>query len=388
MSDKIYKGSRKYTSDKGISTDIMDVLPDMLTLYPKLHPVIWREKKNSGLKTIFNEVRIVPFDIANPHAKEQLQPLDDIEPEVVSEECYAAIMWESLQAAIYDLWDSERPHYCFTSSGYDSRLIAYAIWKLHEKHGDDWLGEVYFVEADGEAVQFRHSMELIGWDRRDCIVYNEGAHNHRYHANSLDFPTAWDKLGGMCGHVVNFRLEAEMWMQQRGLMPEDNIQSIAGYFSNEIVTTMLKDLTIYEYFKQAYRKAISIPRHWAGSTSSPFQHIDVITNQLRYGRQHLEKRTGISALILRHFAPPELADLPSPKHKTKLRTVRLLSNKLLDKAIEDYRGSWFGQQFPDVAPIRELRYDRWWAHWCVASFCEHLLGEGYTIEIKEKANVS
>lgn len=383
MNDRSYRGHRIYRSELGESDSVFDILPDTLTLYPQLHPAIWRESPDSELKTIFHEVDIVPFDEANPHAEEQLKPLDAIEPEVVTEEHYANIMWDTLRDSIHEMWEPGRIHYLFTSSGYDSRLIAYAVWKLYEEHGRDWLGETYFVEADGESKQFKRSMQMIGWKPDQLIVYNENASTHKYHANSFDFSTAWNKLGGMCGCPLNFRWEAEVWMQQHGLMPEDEaaIQTIAGYFSNEIVTTMLKKLTLYEYFKLTYRRALSTPRHWMGSTQSPFQHFDMIVNQLKYGTEHLKPRTGIAQLILRHFAPPELADLPSPKHREKLTTSRLIADRLLARAITNYQGSWFGQQFPDVEPIQQIKYDPWWAHWCVASFCEHLIREGYTISI-------
>jgi hypothetical protein len=380
---KCYTSTRKYRSSEGESSVITDILPKKLTLYPELHPVIWRDVKDNELKTIFKEVEVMPFDEANPHSRDMLKSLENIKPEKVPEKEYARIMWDTFRKSMHDLWKSGHKHFVFASSGYDSRLMSLALKSLSEEHGADWLGNMAFIEADGESAQYRKNMELIGWGGARCLVYNEGAPVHEYHKRSFDFDTAWEKLGGMCGYPVSFNWEGQQWFQDLGIIPlnGNKTQILWGYFSNEVATTMRKGKTLYQYFKGAYRGGLSNPRSKIVGTGTPFQHFDMMTNVLKYGREHIVARTGLSKTILKHIAPGPIADIPSPIHRTKNTTVRKLSNRLVTHTLSDYNSSWFGQKFPKVQPQNIIQYDPWWGHWCVASFCEHLLRQGHQLTV-------
>lgn len=380
--NKGYSQTRKYHSIEGISSKIINVVPKKLTLYPVLNPIIYRDAvPGENTKTIFEEVGIMPFEEANPHAHEQLSYYQDLKTEEVSEKEYADVLWDRLLESIYELWDPDKFHLMFASSGYDSRLIAAAVERLYVEKEEVWLGDILFIEADGEAEDFRKNIHAVGWPNNLLYVYNDDASDHEYHRASFDFNTAWEKLNGIGGFPVNFNWEATDWLERRKLIPDaKDRQQFFGYSSNEIALTVLSGKSLLDYFKKAYYQSLGGPVV-PGGTTCPFKNINLMEAIVVYGKGHLTSGTGVSKLVLKHKTPPEVYEPRSMIHREKLTTTRFISQTILDGAYLDYRDSWYGKQFPNVIPARQVQYSHWWASWCVASFCEYLLNTGHEIRV-------
>jgi len=57
---------------------------------------------------------------------------------------------------------------------------------------------------------------------------------------------------------------------------------------------------------------------------------------------------------------------------------RNISSTLLKDCNNEYKKSWFGKRHP-VEPNPIIDYTKWWFHYNAASWCEHLLEDGYEI---------
>lgn len=379
--------SRKYRSAIGISTKMIDILPDNLRLRSALPPVMWYGERSTSSDTIFEEIALLDFDVANSHAEKQLKPLERIKPQIVSEADYAHIIWRTFRKTMAELWEPDKMHCVFVSSGYDSRLMAYTIMSLYQEYGSNWLGNILFIEGNGESECYRASMEAIGWPADKVFVYNEGAPANEYHKRSLDFASAWQKNEDLMGTCSSFSWEALKWLQERRLVEQvlENTQIFSGYFSNSLVLALSHRQTIYEKFKSLYYQHIANRLLTAGGSSlRPFMHLAVISDVIKYGTEHLTsgKGTGISHTVLAYCAPDKVAIVPNllatSAHVKNIPSF-IISNSLLNQAVADYRSSWLGKLFPDITPTRHIRKDRWWAYWCTASLCEHLIMKGHHI---------
>lgn len=379
MPDNHFNWSRIYISDGRISTSMSRVIPRDLTLYSELDPAMWSSMRRRRGQTIFHEVELASFDKWHPQAS-RLLPLDSVKPEQVSENYFANVVFAALRESVHELWNTKKSHCIFTSSGYDSRLLAFIIMSLYKEFGDTWLGNTVFLECNGEPTGFLNAMEAIGWDRSRCFVYNEGAPVGDYHAASIDFESAWTRNEDLAGNPSAFSWVGLDWIMKQDIIPSD-AQLFSGFFSNELAGAVMNGITMYDTFERLYYR--HLPNKLLKTsvkTARPYQSLDVMEAVIKYSDGHLKPKGGIAYPVLKHCAPSALANLPNAEYP--ILTYHL-SDTIMERAIADYRASWYGAKYPDIIPPPLICKNMAWAYWAVASYCEYLINSSYSILVEK-----
>ncbi len=293
---------------------------------------------------------------------------------------YAEELLKHTELAIERAWDPKKFHVVSHSSGYDTRLISIAIKNLYADLGDEWLGDLVFVEGDGEGPQTREILKKLGWGDWPFYVYNEGAEVHEYHARSIEFDGAWKRFNGISGFPLNVWYESYEWLQERGLIPGDErIQCFTGYGSNEIAKAVNNLGGFKWYTKWVYHHPLSVFK-LKGQWVHPYYHLPL----WRFIQKHhvwRYRNCGIAKHAIKYISP-ETWGMGGMGIVDREPTVRLLSDRLIKQAIMDYGRSWYGREIhPWNRPSTNLMdYSSFWGEWCLASLCEHLLASGHTIE--------
>jgi hypothetical protein len=289
----------------------------------------------------------------------------------LSFEQFAEVYFQALCDAIERAWISERFHFVLHSAGHDSRFMSWAIKKLHEQNGDDWLGDVLFMEADNEADEFKGLMAIQGWGESQYVVYNEGALPDEYHAASLDFQWAYEWMsGGMRPYPVNLHWTPVEWAKERGLVPDDP-QGFSAWGANYVTKACLSNDLVYmlESGSHSAQAATELLGDWV----LPYKDVALMrTVRENAGGRGAER---LVARIIDHLSP-EMAKVLNP---VDVR-YKGLSDNLFANAVVDYQESWYGQIRSDVVPVQTLDYCTWWGHYGLASLCEHLLANHHVIE--------
>lgn len=367
MKNRMRRRTRLYISDEGQSGLIDDIVPKKVTI--DLSKGIF-SKSSKG--TIFREIKTVAYEKIYKKIKGR-------KGDLISKKGLAEAAFAEFMRGIESIWSSAKFHIIMHSSGYDSRLIALAVKRLYEKNGSTWLGPVIFVEADGEACVFKELMKLEGWNKSQYVVYNEGAKTSEYHENSFDFVDAWKRLNGARGLPFNLWWEPIEWLQNRGLFPKDSdIQCFSGWGRNEIEGFLSKGKGLNDYFSTVYYSAAnSVPlkvRDWV----LPFYNLDFWG---LFINNNWTSWPSTSHFLLKKLEPTWLR-FRNVEHVEIRASVRIISERLLNKTIKDYERSWFGRTFGlIVEPVNKIVHSDWWGIWSLASFCEHLLQKGHKIQV-------
>ena len=275
---------------------------------------------------------------------------------------------------IEDYWIPDKFHVILHSSGFDSRLISTAIKRLHEKNGDDWLGDVLFMEINRETDQFERIMEIEGWDESQYIAYNGDVDPKERHSRSFEFKNAWRRPNGVSCFPLNFWWETVEWLQDEGVAPVDmDLNCFTGLGSSPKFPVWVKSQSILDmWYRDRYACDIySLPLK--GNWIFPFLHIDYINALIEYG----EGQPGFYRKALLDYYAPEIMEVEYYQGG-----YGSISDRLFNQVVNDYRISWYGEEVrPDVEFINQIGYRKWWGFWCLASFCDHLLETGHEIEV-------
>jgi hypothetical protein len=375
-----HQRERLYKSKVGTSERYYEIVPKTVTLQ-KDPSSIYNPIQPRNM-TVFKEIDIVPYE--EMCGKTALDfGLEVIPSEQVSRKEFAELAFDVFKAAIYTKWDPNKFHVIMHSSGYDSRLVSLAIKSLYEEYGSDWFGNTVFLNSYWESEQFKRIMEYEGWD--NYIIFNENAKKDEVFKGSFDFSQAWKQLnGGMIGWPLNGNWESIRWLQERELIPKENIQCIGGAGSNEISRTLHEGKKIGWYFDWIYYHTLSTfplkGRDWI----FPFLNFDFISVIIKYGLEYNNK-SGFSKNIIDQIEPDlnkiERIDLKELIEQGYTR----ISDNIIRKAIDDYKNSWYGKYVrpkePAIKPSGKFEYSTWWGMWNLASFCEYLLQNDFKIRI-------
>lgn len=373
-----YDNRTVFESEAGRSHLLHEILPDRLTLEPQARGGI-REYRTSH-RTLFREIRVVPaLDTWN----EEVRNLDVMPVEgPVADAEFAHAAFDAIKGALYRAWNPAKFHVVLHSGGWDSRIVSECICRLREEHGDDWLGRVLFVEANGEAGAFKLIMRAQGWDESQFVVYNEGAEPLEYHAASLEFAGAWRRLNGSACYPLNLWWYPVAWMQELGVVPADDaeIQCISGYAGDRFNQAFALEKLVWPWFLTDYYLALSsYPRKV--ECVFPFYDLRAIREIMAYSSA--VQTDNFRILILKHAAPRAFFAAKHPRALAR-QMYAYISPSLLEQAASDYEASWYGREVqPGVEPVSYLGRNEWWAAWSAASFCEHLRDGGYSIEVAE-----
>jgi len=353
----------------GESTDMLDVLPRELTLnnidarfYPKTCA-------RPAEETIFKEVKYKPFEYSAEMG--ELFGRDKCPPTGMRG------MYEILKESIERTWDPTKFHVIGHSSGVDSRIICKAVCELTEKHGDDWAGDVLYVENGGEGDLFNQIKEITGING---IAFNWGAEPGWYNEPFFRFDDFYKKYNGPVAYPMNQWYDSYNRLYEEGVIPKKDIQGYTGYGANETQQKAVRNHKGYAwYFPWVHQLQLSLFKHWGGDWEHPFLDIDFLhaLNTNEFCNTH---KTRFNILLAAEVAP-ELYHIPHIHTKQVIkRGYRHVDPILLKKLYDTYRQSWFGSQF-DVRTESHIEYREWWFFYCVASFCEHLLKNGYKIKV-------
>jgi hypothetical protein len=273
-------------------------------------------------------------------------------------------------------WEPEKFHFVLHSSGFDSRIVSEIIRRLWRERGDSWLGQVLFVCNRFEGEQFRKIMRYQGWDESQYMVVREDVPLGEYHAPSLDFKTAWKRLNCVFGLPVNLFYYPIEAAQAEGRAPKDpEIQSWCNYLT-PIDYTLKLDL--WEKYRFLYFHAMGGRNFKGENMEFPGAHPLLLAEAIRY-RTEL-KLNQVKREIVWHMNTG-LRTIPETKTNLQGDWGRVLSDRLFRRTVADYNNSWYGKRVK-ARPNRTVGFDEWWRRWSIASFCQHLIREGYELEMK------
>lgn len=371
---------RLYRSEVGVSLVLADVVPKVATLWSDVRKIFKNDvAPDRRVKTPFMEVGIVPFEEAMPDDVLELVKNPPAQAETFSEDEYQK-MFQVFVGIVEKSWDPKKFHLVYHSSGHDSRWISWAIKTLYEKNGPDWLGDILFVEFFCESEPFKQIMEAEGWADSQWAIYNpEATNTGEYHARSLVFKDAWERLGGCSPMPLAFWSDPVEYFQRQGAIPSDNqLQCWTGLFANEF-----SRWTGPCGFEAAVHIVLGSHYHTQrqkGEFVLPFLNLEWIAAKLRS-----------SDRIVRHHdqmveaVAPQLTPIPRVLSRTQKQSSCALVSKRLRKQFEkDFNNSWYGRNVcPGMRCHAWIRFKTSWGRWNCASLCEHLIEQGHTIKLEK-----
>jgi hypothetical protein len=330
-----------------VSPDFIEALPDNLTIDV---PQGYEQSYRPTNKTIFKEVNVAPYmdDGAADEIMSKVKPIKDVW------ELYGVI-----KKSVLDNWDP--PHVVGHSSGYDSRLLAKVIFDLGK--------DATYVECLGETKEFKQLMT-----GKKHIAYNEGIPPGIFHEYSFRFDTFYQKFNGICAFPVNQWYDAYKDLAEQELIP-DKFTGITGYGANEIMEYALRGRGLKWYYNWHYYLQLNVFNHY-NEWLHPYKSEEVTTAIMGCGNIIKQERL---AKTLADTILPELVHIPQIP-TALLWSYRTLDDSLMQKIISDYDNSWYGKKVR-VKPTNIVDYNSWWMHFNIASLCEHLLNEGYKINV-------
>ena len=392
-----YQRRKQYDNGHIRSVSIDDVIPAKLTLRKNLTDshlgcrqanIVDRTNEPGFRETPFEEINVSEYSSTVDNDTSDIIAASYIKPELISPEQYTDKIFDLFKRTIKLHWKPEKFKIISHSAGSDSRMISTAIKQLHEELGSEWLGDVMFIEAEGESEGFLEIMKIQGWDDDQYCVMNNDLDPNENQWLALDFENAWKKLNGVLGFPVNVWWDTVLWLQDIcGIAPpDDQIQAWTGYGSNEISKAVYHpEQTIPWYFKwHYYHELANFPMKV--ETVHPFHSFFFISEFLKWidMENPMEYPTVTCSKKIIPVIAPELSHIDHTPELYKKRDAagyRTVSDKLMVKNINDYQASWYGKNVnPSLVATNKIEYSRWWGEWCLASFCEHLIEQGCEVE--------
>ena len=353
---------------EGESTNMLDVLPKKLTLVPidgRFYP---RTCARPAQETIFKEVQYKSFS----NSEEMLELINRPKhPPTDTKDMYYI-----LKEIIRKTWISEKFHIIGHSSGVDTRIICKAVRELTEENGEEWAGDVLYVENGGEGDLFMQIMDTLG---QRGIAYNIDAEPGLYHKPFLGFKEFHEKFNGPSSYPLNQWYDCYKLLNEEGVIPkESDIQGYTGYGANETQEKAVRGGKGYAwYFAWVHSLQLSLFKHWGGDWIHPFLEMDFL-HALETNVTCTTQRQRFNITLAAEMVP-EINHIPHIHTREVVRKgYRHVDEKFLSDMYKTYRKSWFGSRH-DVNTEAFIEYRQWWFHVYVASLCEHLIGEGYEI---------
>jgi len=353
------------------SIHLVDVLTDRMTV-DKAYRLPNRDP--GTYKTLFKEVEIVPAMEAVNEEEWRLMRMP-----IATQEFGPATWTARLEDFIWQNWAPDKFHLVFHSSGQDSRVLGMAIKVLHERMGDDWLGDVLFASyAEGEG--FRRLMAIEGWPQSQWASYDDAG---PLLDRGLDLEHMGEGLNGPLLGANNQNWEFVSWLQHEGKAPQDDsqIQVWSGYSERLVGACHPKGNRLHKEHRFIYESAMSISRSKGSETAYPFESYDFLRAIIQSSyRLNSNPPDGPNRFMrkMAQYRSDELADVPrTPKYLPQLSATRG------EQMVRDYRASWYGCEVHPRAANHATRnvatYSPWWAHYTAAAFCEYLRREGYEL---------
>ena len=380
-----------FVSGDQTSVDFYRVCPQVLTVDPK-HTVLAFHASHDG-PTLFREVRRVSW---RDRIQPELQELMDAPAggKTESEEALASRLLNALAYVVYNTWDPDKYHVIMHSSGYDSRLLSLIIKKLLGRFGEAWLGKMHFVGQEWETPGFLKAMHHEEWPESSYTAYQVDKDPHEYWeaAISLD---AWRGMNSPRGipfcplytgiadlmrqkHFGDVR-SSDMQMYSMLCAPSDHGASSVdehGNKANDVVGFFDWWFTTQAAHTWPPIRDLILPY-----TSLAFNHA-VLSSEVRWGRSLPRKVLTATDPVLGSF--PNMFNPLKDFNRCRREPHRFLSKRLMERAIDIYENTWYGQHVAPVAtltPTTEMYYHKWWSRWTSAIICERLILRGRELRV-------
>lgn len=368
-----------FESSAGQSTWIHEITPKTVTLHGEdaFRSVVTPYGEDPPMrhhKTMFREIKMIP--VLSTCGRE-IRDIVKSPPgrRRVGKKEFLGRTFEIFMDVVEQAWVPEQFHIVLHSGGYDSRLISYTIKELFIKNGSDWLGDLVFLEMQGEDAQACAAIEAEGWDRSRFITFQEGL--DRY----CNFDDAWLRQNcGMYPKPFNHFYEPIAWLQDKGIAPSDDsrLQTWTGYFANDIAHALingpglqwvLQTLPHHPYFFAPVK----------GECVSPYLSLELIRFLWMYGRGQEESQTQNYRRHILGWRVPLVEAVPNPQRGKMSGTLLL---PLFNQVREEYQNSWYGQNVVvDLKQPTTVEFRTWWGHWGLASYCEELRRRKHKIRL-------
>lgn len=357
---------RKYQHGSVISPILADLVTDRATL---VRPLLGIKRMHYWYGSPIKEVVEVPGKTLVPDWWAELQPTDNDSPGAI----FGAVC-----GVIEKVWDRDRFHVVFHSSGYDSRILSSAIKWLATKNGRDWLGPgLLFLGNRWEADGARAVLRAQGWEDAHIAMYEDGRRDDHF-LPWLDFADYWRTAPAPTSLPGNLWWYLPDWAQRKGLLPEDSrCQAFAGYWANE---TWQQWVTYgpagwLKQYKRLYHHIMAALR-FKLPMEFPLSHPDV----LRLVSPAFKLDGNALRKAVADYACPEARHIKNMAHHDHKWPI---SKRLRDQCRAAYDKSWYGCHVkPDWRVPEDSRLDNAWLHWSMASLCEELIRRGVDVRAK------
>lgn len=359
------------------SRHLLDVLPRRLTLNPDYVGVKGREFK------LFHEIRLVPFRELITKEWQELFTMKTNTVKMSRSEFLLGIR-QRMENIIMANWDSKATHIHLHSSGFDSRILSCMIRNLFQKHGSDWLGHMAFVCSKWEGPSFRKIMEYEGWNQNQYLVVREKSKDEDVWAPIfLDFKNAWQRSQGDFTRARSIFVYLPEMASQELKFPLNNVQ--IWHTDGHGLVSQKNGAGMRDWFEMLYAgPSGGIRPEW--EVISPYHNLDLLKFILQ-SPFSFDKPMRLQLIAIMDKRLVKIPNLNKLGHIPWRH-----SSFALEKALQDYRKSWYGRKIRPNAvwpEVKEYRYKNWrqinkmTSHWTIASFCDYLLASGYKIKVRK-----
>lgn len=291
---------------------------------------------------------------------------------------------DAICSAIAMIWEPERPHVVFHSSGHDSRVLSSCIRKLWRERGDDWLGDVLFLSNRWEADTFCEIMRLQGWRSDQYAAYDAGPVNEHY-GRVLDFDRFWyinnapvPLPGRFFGYLVD-------WARDIELIPDGvQLQAFNGHgcaldgrrregvwrLRDGVETTARR---IWEHGSMNFHSVMMLD--YPGNL-----HANFILAEKRVVDTALGWDTDESMRVaIANRLCPEISHLPNESSNDHHALIARYIREECEKRFADSEYAKITGKTWECPPRASI--EQAWATWGLASLCEHLHRQGVEVHL-------
>lgn len=325
-----------------------------------------------GIKTCVAEIENIPAMNTLPEMYKELNKIK-VNSVSISWDKFVDKSWQAFLKALKSTWSSEKFHLIFQSSGYDSRLMSMACINLGLK--DNML----FVCAAPESEDFIKIMEYQGWPIDKYMVYNKNADKEEYYEYGFNYDKCIHLINGPCDFPI--QMMSTIYFDLG--FDDDNTQLYSNQFAGILKGTYKSFEEYYTtYYTQRYSKFWSV---FDCEVVDNYLDFDFMKLMLETKSVGWDNRDKLRADIIRYVDPGMLKFKRWSWKEIHRNKFFKLSNRLYNKAINDYKDSWYYHNVDSV--INSTPYYitpetvTWWKKWSMGAFTNYLVKKDININI-------
>ena len=374
---------------KQTSGAIYNIISDRVTLKPNLETTYWNNV------SIFKEIEIVPIDEIFPF--NELKNINS-KSKIMKLSFFIKVIHKLLIDSLENKWNPSKVHLIFHSAGYDSRILSASIKELYLKNGKDWLGDILFICKSPEGEIFKKIMKYEGWQKSQYVILKDEP--LEYDKEGFNYKVAWKHVNGISDAPVNFTYNMYDTIKKKGLAPQDDnkIQVWMNFFEKAFF-----GMNTFNDLKSIYEKSYyGTEGRYYGVFPCDVQDMYINSNLMKFIIETKidtfpEPKIKLDEYGYEYYKSCKIRKLILGKELSKFKQcnwedydfIWTISNKLLQKAIDDYKNSWYYKNIDKEIINSAVNYywerpyknsHKWWNAWSMGSFTNYLIEKG--IEIK------